>query len=327
MLEGDTEFMTYYVPEVDNALFGGGLKYDNALKYFNVNQSDKWCERVYNEDATYKYVTPYTNGTVNTLFMMHGSRKSHRTWWLSKRFQLMDAKFNNDNYKGKFIHLKLDGSPGVEFTIKSSDYMYFGSEYNKNSLAMGIELNKGDKYTFYKPSANEDPVNGKNFAQGDPIYIYSPTYIEELDLSKVSEYIYVLEFGKAVDEITGNSMKKLIIGKNKSAKPLNTLSGLNALSNLEYLDLTGIDYPNIDISNLYLLKTLILTDSTINTLTFAEGCAIENLYINDVLNSIVLNGINNLTIENIHGIYNHHIPHITISNSPSLTNNFRFYHD
>jgi hypothetical protein len=62
--------------------------------------------------------------------MMHGSRKSHRTWWLSKRFQLMDAKFNNDNYKGKFIHLKLDGSPGVEFSIKSSDYMYFGSEYN-----------------------------------------------------------------------------------------------------------------------------------------------------------------------------------------------------
>ena len=79
MLEGDTEFMTYYVPEVDNALFSGGLKYDNVLKYFNVNQSDKWCERIYNEDAEYKYVTPYVNGIVNTLFMMHGSRKAHRT--------------------------------------------------------------------------------------------------------------------------------------------------------------------------------------------------------------------------------------------------------
>lgn len=41
MLEADTEFMTYYVPEVDNALFGGGLTYNKVLTYFNTNQSDK----------------------------------------------------------------------------------------------------------------------------------------------------------------------------------------------------------------------------------------------------------------------------------------------
>lgn len=327
MLEADTEFMTYYVPEVDNALFGGGLKYDNVLYYFNTRQSDKWCERVYNEDAAYKYIAPYTKGTVNTLFMMHGSRKAHRTWWLSKRFQLMDAKFNNDNYKGKFIHLKLDGSPGAEFKIKASDYMYFGAEYNKNPLAMGIELNSGDAYTFYKPSATEDPVNGKDFAVGDPIYIYSPLYIEELDLSKVSKYIYVLEFGKVVDEVVGNKMKKLIIGGEKSAKPLNTLSGLTALTNLEYLDLTGVDIANVDISNLYLLKTLILTDSSINTLTLPEGCAIEELYINKALRKLELNSLSNLTFDGIHGLADHHISSINISNSPALSNDFSFFYE
>lgn len=326
MLEGDTEFMTYYVPEVDNALFSGGLKYDNVLKYFNVNQSDKWCERVYNEDAEYKYVTPYVNGTVNTLFMMHGSRKAHRTWWLSKRFQLMDAKFNNDNYRGKFIHLKLDGAPGVSIKMKSSDYMYFGAEYNKNPLAMGIELNKGDEYTFYKPSAAEDPVNGKDFAVGDPIYIYSPLYIEELDLSSVSKYIYVLEFGKLVDDVLAPQMKKLIIGGEKSAKSLNTLSGLTTMTNLEYLDLTGIDYANIDISTLLMLKTLILTDSTINTLTIPEGCMIEDLYLNKSLKNIELNGLQNLLLENIHGFDSYHVNKITINNSPALTNDFGFYY-
>lgn len=327
MLEADTEFMTYYVPEVDNALFGGGLKYDNVLYYFNTRQSDKWCERVYNEDAAYKYIAPYTKGTVNTLFMMHGSRKAHRTWWLSKRFQLMDAKFNNDNYKGKFIHLKLDGSPGAEFKIKASDYMYFGAEYNKNPLAMGIELNSGEEYTFYKPSAAEDPVNGKDFAVGDPIYIYSPLYIEELDLSKVSKYIYVLEFGKVVDEVVGNKMKKLVIGGEKSAKPLNTLSGLTALTNLEYLDLTGVDIANVDISNLYLLKTLILTDSSINTLTLPEGCAIEELYINKALRKLELNSLSNLTFDGIHGLADHHISSINISNSPALSNDFSFFYE
>ena len=326
MLEGDTEFMTYYVPEVDNALFSGGLKYDNVLKYFNTNQSDKWCERVYNEDAEYKYIAPYVNGSVNTLFMMHGSRKAHRTWWLSKRFQLMDAKFNNDNYRGKFIHLKLDGAPGVSIKMKSSDYMYFGAEYNKNPLAMGIELNKGDEYTFYKPSAADDPVNGKDFAVGDPIYIYSPLYIEELDLSSVSKYIYVLEFGKLVDDVLAPQMKKLVIGGEKSAKPLNTLSGLTTMTNLEYLDLTGIDYANIDISTLLMLKTLILTDSTINTLTIPEGCMIEDLYLNKSLKSISLNGIQNLLLENIHGFDSYHVNKITINNSPALTNDFGFYY-
>ena len=326
MLEGDSDFMTYYVPEVDNALFGGGLKYDNALKYFNTNQSDKWCEVIYNEDANYKYVKPYISGVVNELPKMHGSRKAHRTWWLSKRFQLMDAKFNNNNYKGKHIHLKLDGSPGAEFKIKSSDYMYFGCEYNKNPWVMGVELNKGEEYTFYKPSPEEDEVNGKKFAQGDPIYIYSPLYIEELDLSKVSEYIYVLEFGKIVDEVISPRMKKLIIGGKKSAKALSTLSGFNALKNLEYLDLTGIDYPNIDISELLMLKTLILTDSTINTLIIPDGCLIEDLHISEHLNRLNISNSANLKLENIQGFNSIHVPIINISNSPSLTNDYGFYY-
>ena len=256
---------------------------------------------------------------------MHGSRKAHRTWWLSKRFQLMDAKFNNDNYRGKYIQLKLDGSPGIDFTIKASDYMYFGCEYNKNPLAIGVELNAGDVYKFYKPSAEEDPVNGKDFAVGDPVYIYSPLYIEELDLSKVSKYIYVLEFGKVVDDVIGNKMKKLVIGGEKSAKPLNTLSGLNVLTNLEYLDLTGIDYPQVDLTGLSLLKTLILTDSNINTLVIPEGCAIEELYLNDVLKSIEFNSTSNLSVENIHGIYTNHIPTIKVINSPQISNDFNLF--
>lgn len=327
MLEADTEFMTYYVPETDSALFSGGLTYADALRYFNVNQSDKWCERVYNQDAEYKYIKPYTNGTVNELVKMHGSRKAHRTWWLSKRFQLMDAKFSNINYRGKHIHMKLEGAKGAEFTIKASDYMYFGCEYNKNPWAMGVELNKGEEYTFYKPSADEDPVNGKDFAQGDPIYIYSPLYIEELDLSKISSYIYVLEFGKLLDEVTTPRMKKLIIGGQKSAKPVSSLSGLNVLTNLEYLDLTGIDYPTIDISTLLVLKTLILTDSTINTLTLPEGCLIEDLYLNKSLKHFEAHGIPNLKLENIHGFDTYRIPSINISNSPTLTNNFGYYYN
>lgn len=325
MLEADVEFMTYYVPQIDSILFSGGLKYENALKYFNVNQSDKWCEKIYNEDATYKYIKPYTAGTVNELVKMHGSRKAHRTWWLSKRFQLMDAKFNNSNYSGNKIQLKLEGAKGASFTIKAADYMYFGCEYNKNTWAMGIELNKGESYTFYKASAEEDSVNGKDFSQGDPIYIYSPLHIEELDLSKISSYIYVLEFGDIVNETTSPMMKKLIIGGNKSAMTLSSLSGLNMLTNLEYLDVTGIDYHTIDVSKLLMLKTLILTDSKVNTLYLPEGCMIEKLYLNEYLRELNCHSFPNLTIDTIIGFDTYHIPSINISNSPALTNSFGTY--
>ena len=325
MLEADTEFMTYYVPEVDNALFGGGLTYANTLKYFNENQSDKWCERIYNSDAEYKYIKPYAAGTVNTLFMMHGSRKAHRTWWLAKRFQLMDAKFSNDNYEEKYVRLLLDGSPGAKFTIKASDYMYFGCKYNKNPLAMGVELNKGDYYTFNKPSTDEDPVNGKDFAMGDPLYIYSPLYIEELDLSPVSKYIYALEFGRLVDDVIGAKMKKLIIGGEKTAKTITTLAGIEVLTNLEYLDLTGVNYPTVDFSTLTLLKTLLAGNSTITQFKLADGCVIDTLVLPESANLISFNNLPNLTWNGITGFENH-IASVSISGTPALSNNFtQFY--
>jgi hypothetical protein len=227
--------------------------------------------------------------------MMHGSRKAHRTWWLAKRFQLMDAKFSNDNYEEKYIRLLLDGSPGAKFTIKASDYMYFGCKYNKNPLAMGIELNKGDYYTFNKPSTSEDPVNGKDFAMGDPLYIYSPLYIEELDLSHISKYIYALEFGRLVDDVISSRMKKLIIGGEKTAKAITTLAGIEVLRNLEYLDLTGVDYPSVDFSTLTLLKTLLAGNSSITQFQLADGCVIDTLVLSDKVNLIEFNNLPNLT--------------------------------
>lgn len=319
LLEDNADFMNYYVPEIDNALYSGGLTYENTLKYFNVNQCDKWCETIYNKDAEYKYIQPYTSGKVNELAKMHGNRKSHRTWWLSKRFQLMDAKFNNFNATSKYIHLKLDGADFAEFSIKSSDPMYYSAVINTSPWYTGVYLDTEESKTF--------TIN-RPFNQGTPIYIYSPLYIEELDLSVMSKYIYLLEFGTLVDPVTTARMKKLIIGSNNvSAKTLQALSGLNVLTNLEYLDVTGIDYPTLDISNLTLLKTLILTKSKINSLSLPKGCMIEDLYLNDNLSSLECSDLYHLHLNNVYGFTNHHIKHVSIKNCPYLLDNFGAFYD
>ena len=74
-----------------------------------------------------------------------------------------------------------------------------------------------------------------------------------------------------------------------------------------------------------LLKTLILTDSTINTLILPEGCAIEELYINKDLRKLELRSASNLTFDNIHGLADNHISSITVLNSPEIVNNFDFF--
>jgi hypothetical protein len=68
-LEADTEFMDI-VSVVDNALFSAGLRYENIISMFNDEQASKWVERVYNQDAEYKYILPYVNSATNNLFML-----------------------------------------------------------------------------------------------------------------------------------------------------------------------------------------------------------------------------------------------------------------
>lgn len=328
MLEADEEFMRY-VSRVDTLLYNAGLTYDQAIKYFNTNQSDQWCERIYNQDAEYKYIKPSTTISdtgleVNTLFMMQGSRKAHRTWWLAKRFKLMDGKFNNSNYVNQNIMIKLNGSPGMQIDIVAGEYMYYGCESNQVEIQMGVELEKGQSYSFYKPSAAEP--NGKDFAVGDPIYVYAPYAIEELDLSHVAKYLDEITL-TVKDSILGTRLKKLIMcSLDEKSQKVNFIAGMSNATNLEYLDVRGLQVGSLDLSNLTLLKTLLAKDSAITNFELANGCVIETLQLPDVTESVTFNNLPNLKLENIEGFDTHHIAKINISNCSSLTDDFGYYY-
>ena len=113
---------------MDNSLYTSGLRYDNVIQYFDNDQSDKWNERVYNQDAQYKYIGPYTDSGNNNLLMLQGKRQSHRRWWLSKRFSLYDSKFVSGDFKGKAFEFKVinNTEPGWTFTIKAGIKMEYG---------------------------------------------------------------------------------------------------------------------------------------------------------------------------------------------------------
>jgi hypothetical protein len=140
-LESDEEFMNI-VRVVDQSLYSAGLNYKSTIEMFNKKQSDKWPELVYNEDAQYKYITPYTNDSVNYLSSLQGPRKSHRTWWLSKRFALYDSLFADGDFTANAIELKcISGTPsGLNINIVSGEDLYYGYGLNRVPRETGVYI-------------------------------------------------------------------------------------------------------------------------------------------------------------------------------------------
>ena len=103
------------------------------------NRQKKFCERIYNLDALYKYVSPKTKGvsvnkggattilTYSYLESMQGDRTSHRHWWLNNRLALFDAKYKTGNYS--LTDLTFKGNSAAGATIKA----WSSRDFFKNS--------------------------------------------------------------------------------------------------------------------------------------------------------------------------------------------------
>ena len=101
-LEAWDDWANKIVPEVAEALYNAGLSYDNVIKMFDNNYSDKWAESLYNEAGYFKYIK---NGGGEYLPWLQGSRISHRHWWLSTSMNYYDAKWACGTFKDKRVVL------------------------------------------------------------------------------------------------------------------------------------------------------------------------------------------------------------------------------
>ena len=77
----------------------GLLTYDNVIKYFITDQSDKWSISIYNEDAEYKYISMYRNvgadGKRNpdNLYQVKGTGEEHLKYFIKNRLMYCDSKW------------------------------------------------------------------------------------------------------------------------------------------------------------------------------------------------------------------------------------------
>ena len=315
----DAEFMEI-VSLVDNALYSAGLRYDEVIAEFNDGQADKWVERVYNQDAEYKYLLPYVNQATNNLFMLQGARSSHRSWWLSKRFSLYDSLFLSGAYRDRNISFKClnDTQPNQEFTITAATKMNYGYGVNNGVRETGVEVDKGGTHTF----VTTDTLN-----LGDVVKVFASANLEALDLSKLADRLAVLDCSAAADPSLGTKMKRLILGgAGKVNTELAAISGINVLASLQELNVEG--YQNMTTLNLTAQKDLrkvFAKGSSIASIDFAAGAPVEHLELPSAMMALNFNQLPYLTFDNLvfeSGLANIHS--LNIYGCPNLTNDFSF---
>ena len=318
-LTNDAEFMEI-VSIVDNALYSAGLRYDEVIAMFNDEQADKWVERVYNQDAEYKYLLPYVNQATNNLFMLQGSRSSHRSWWLSKRFSLYDSLFLSGAYRDRNISFKClnDTQPNQEFTITAATKMNYGYGVNNGIRETGVEVDKGGTHTF----VTTDTLN-----LGDVVKVFASANLEALDLSKLADRLAVLDCSAAADPSLGTKMKRLILGgAGKVNTELAAISGINVLASLQELNVEG--YQNMTTLNLTAQKDLrkvYAHGSNVASIDFSAGAPVEHLELPSAMMALNFNQLPYLTFDNLvfeSGLANIHS--LNIYGCPNLTNDFSF---
>ena len=321
LLEEDEEFLNI-LSSVDNALYTAGISYSNTIKIFDEDQADKWVEKVYNQDAQYKYIGPYLEKDINNLFMLQGKRDLHRKWWLAKRFSIFDAKYVSGSYKSQAVEIKcLNGTEvGQKFTIKAGYPLDYGYGINNIPRSFAITLDIGESHEF----TTEEVIN-----IGDPLRIYGAPNIAEIDFSKMSDRLAVVTIANVYDDNLGTKLTKLVLGNpDKINAEVSEISGLKQAIALEELDIQGMNKMiSVDLSNHQYFKRLKAFGSNLSSASFAKGAPVEYLELPSSMRALSLEQLPLLDGSNIKMEDISNVQYISIKNCPNVSNDFSFVYD
>ena len=290
-LERDDEFMRM-VRDLDNAMSLNGLNYDNMVTEFDTKQTEQWCERIYNANERYKYIQAakgigdMSGNPVDNLWMLQGTRRSHRHWWIANHFNLLDAKWLSGNYKNTYVNIKTDCFSGDTIHAVAGSKYYFAWGQQKKIYESNMERNAGDPIDF---------VFSTNQVQGDPVYIYAINKLSELDFSDIAYKVAGGSFEFHVGNTdVANDLKKLVIG---NPNVINNVGGIVTsswvnLPNLEYLDIQNYKgLQNLPLSSFKNLHTFIANGSGIGSFAPANGTNFDLVKLPQTVSTIIMNDV------------------------------------
>lgn len=257
---------------------------DLIFDYFDNQQTEKFCTRVYNIDGVMKYVRPKTEGvggkTYSFLESMQGSRSAHRRWWLGNRLALFDARYRTGNYTRTDLAFKGNSAAGATIRAWSGRdwYMSFvreGSELIHNKVAKGEEFS----YTY-----------GETANIGTIFHLYGCEHANKIDLS---------EWGGFTDLTlpTLPRLETLVLGRDGKEYALTEFALGNKVPMLRVLDIRNyIGLAGLDLSGCNLLEEVNASGCTaLSSMTLAEGSPIRKLVLPNNFSNLSLRSLHDLT--------------------------------
>ena len=275
------------------------LSYENVLKYFITDQSDKWSISIYNEDAEYKYISMYRNNDKSEfLYQVKGTGEEHLKYFIKNRLMYCDSKWQTGDFVNKdtnTVLLRLNSPEGITdeaiqpnmvIKFKTFSNMYAGARYGTNGKLYSKYVDRGNLVEFPMPDG-EDPNNLDT-------YIFGASEISELeDLSLLyCDLINISAASKLTKLVVGNNnpnyrndiLKNLSFSNNRLLKEVN-VSNCTGLKNIldfslcpdiQYIYASGSAISGVQLPDSGFLKVLHLPNTTSN-LTLINQHHIEEL--------------------------------------------------
>ena len=268
------------------------LSYDNVIKYFITNQSDKWSISIYNEDAEYKYISLYRNNdNPEFLYQVKGTGEEHLKYFIKNRLMYCDSKWQSGDFVNKdtnTILMRLNSPDGIEdeeiqpdmtIRFKTFSNMYTGVRYGTNGVLNSKYTDRGKLVEITMPEG-EDPNNLDT-------YIFGANEISEFaDLSLLYPNLLNLSAAsKLTKAIIGNShpnykndvLKNLSFSNNRLLKEVNicNCTGLTSIidfslcPDIQYIYATGSNISGVQLPESGFLKILHLP-RTISNITLVN---------------------------------------------------------
>ena len=324
-LELDDDFMAT-VSKIDDAL-KTNLSYSDMIKVFDTDSSNKWCETVYNKDAEYKYVQSYKSGKPGFLGSMQGSRKMHRHWWISERFDYYDGEYNSSIWQSTGCVFNIPSVPVSTEMIKITAgktgwYGIYADGSNRDDWRRKLNVNSSTTFT----SEKELTQIGRNYILLGSHNVY------EIDLSLSALYLTKIELSGVNNTYLGSKLRRLILSsdtspENKILIP-SEVKALNAAVNLEYFDmrkykaLTAVN----GLNTLKNLKVFRAGGSGLTTVSFANGAPLETVELPSSVTVLNLYGLPVLTLSGIVFDNNDYssVTDLTINNCRELTKSWQW---
>ena len=293
------------------------LSYDNIIKYFITNQSDKWSISIYNEDAEYKYISLYrNNNNPEFLYQVKGTGEEWLEYYVKNRIMYCDSRWLAGDFVNKdtnTILMRLN-SPDVEddavkpdMTIKFKTFsnMYTGVRYGTNGQVIHQYTDRGNLVKAEMPEG-EDPNNLDT-------YIYGASEISELeDLSLL--YPNLLNLSAA------SKLTKLVVGNRHPSYRNDVLKNLSFSNNrlLRYVDIsncTGLT-TTIDFSLCPDIQEIYASGSCISGVQLPESSFLKKIHLPNTVSN--LNFINQHHIQEFNCDGYNNVTTIKIENSENL---------